>query len=247
MLHLKSRENAEVKKVAALALAKERAAQKKYVVEGERAIREHVLAKSPIDTLYVDEEFLEAAQQLVPVSRIVIVTTPVLQKMSGLATPSGMLAVVDIVNAPLKAINAQTLILAQVSDPGNMGTLIRTATAMGITAIVVVEGCDPWAPKVVQASAGTIARVAITRTSWDRMLEIKKNTDLCALTVTGGKSPQELSKNPMALVIGNEAHGLPEEWQAACAERMTLPMPGGTESLNAAVAGSIALYLSHVR
>lgn len=136
------------------------------------------------------------------------------------------------------------IVLAKLSDPGNVGTLIRTAVAMNVHTVVCVETVDPYSPKVVQASAGTLAAVNLVQLSWDELMQQKGNLQLCALIVSGGKKPSELTNSNTLLVIGSEAHGLPNDWFHACETTMTIEMPGNAESLNAAVAGSIALYLT---
>ena len=133
-------------------------------------------------------------------------------------------------------------VLAQVSDPGNMGTLIRTTAAMGLNSVVCIEGVDPWHPKVVQSSAGAIAAVNVFQMDWQTLIDNKGDIKLAALVVEEGAEPSTIDKNSL-IVIGNEANGLPRNWSATCNQQITLPMPGHTESLNAAVAGSIALYL----
>ncbi len=165
-----------------------------------------------------------------------------MEKMSTTKTPSGYLAVFTIPPKPQPTFE-RGIVLANITDPGNMGTLIRSATAMNVKTVVIVDGVDPWSPKVVQASAGTVGSVALLECSWQELLTYKQDKQLCAFVVKNGKTPQELELNDMLLVIGNEAHGISNDWLNDCEFTCTLPMPGNTESLNAAVAGSIALYL----
>jgi TrmH family RNA methyltransferase len=119
---------------------------------------------------------------------------------------------------------------------------MRSCVAFGKKTIVCVEGVDPWNPKVIQASAGTIGSATIFTWSWQELLRNKKNLTLCALVVHGGKPPHQITITETLMVIGNEAHGIPQEMLTTCDELLTLPMPGQTESLNAAVAGSIGMY-----
>ncbi len=123
-----------------------------------------------------------------------------------------------------------------------MGTLIRTTAAMGLKTVVCIETVDPWSPKVIQSSAGTIAAVNIFQIDWGILMQYKGDLSLNALVVLGGDAPSTMPKNSL-IVIGNEAKGLPEKWVSKCEQHITLPMPGQTESMNAAVAGAIALYL----
>ena len=165
-----------------------------------------------------------------------------MEKISTTKTPSGYLAVFTIPKQPQPTVE-RGIVLANITDPGNMGTLMRSAAAMNIKTVVVVDGVDPWSPKVVQASAGSVGTLTIYQCSWQELLKHKQEKKLCALVVKNGKAPQEHELNDVFLVIGNEAHGIPSDWLNDCELKCTLPMPGKTESLNAAVAGSIALYL----
>ena len=112
---------------------------------------------------------------------------------------------------------------------------------------MIIEGVDPYSPKVVQASTGTIGMISLFQWSWQELLKNKGNLSLIALAVSGGKSPSEVTADNTLLVIGSEAHGIPKEWIEKCDDTLTLPMPGATESLNAAVAGSIALYVLNMK
>ena len=187
---------------------------------------------------------------------VILVTPAVMAKISAAVTPSGLLAVFTRPTS-LSAQEAQKvtvgLVLAQIQDPGNMGTLLRTAAACAVKTVVIIEGADPWSPKVIQASAGTVALLTLLQWDWHKVITYKYTTPnilLCALVVSDGIPPHELTaefyQKKRALVVGNEAQGIPQAWQDQCDMRLSLPMPGAIESLNAAVAGSIALYITHV-
>jgi TrmH family RNA methyltransferase len=136
--------------------------------------------------------------------------------------------------------------MVELNDPGNMGTLMRTCAALNKKTVVCVGGVDPYHPKVVQASAGTLGLLDIFQLSWVDVVHIANTNklSLCGLIVRGGKQHTEISFDKTLLIVGSEAHGLPIEYAQACDQTMTLSMPGKTESLNAAIAGSIALYLA---
>jgi TrmH family RNA methyltransferase len=234
--------NSEIKALAKLDTAKERSHQQRFVVEGIRVCQTFIKAgKKPLQ-LYVTQEQLKAAYDLVPESLITCVSQPIMHKISHTKTPSGFLGIFALPALPEPSLIGAGLVLAQVAEPGNMGTLIRTCAALGYKSVVIVGGADIWSPKVVQATAGTLALVNIFTWSWQELMTHKKNLHLVALVVQGGKKPQELPLTNALLVVGNEAHGIPQQWLADCQEQLTIGMPGGTESLNAAVAGSIALY-----
>ncbi len=235
--------NPLIKGIARLHEAKERRQKKLCIIEGTRAIKTG-LTRLKLHKIVCTAAGLDEALQLTNVRNIVCVSSDVMKKISTATTPSGILAVFGI-PTPEKTLD-RGLVLARVSDPGNMGTLIRTAGACGIRSIIVVEGTDPWSPKVIQASAGTIALVDIFQWDWKTLMASRKSLKLAALVPTGGSSIDSLKPSNTLLVVGNEAHGIPAEWLSQCEERITLPMPGGTESLNASIAGSIALYMTFV-
>lgn len=234
--------NEEIKLVAALKNGKDRDEQGRFVAEGLRVISTFVQAGWKPTMLYATDKTMPQAQELGNQSNITLVSLEVMEKMSQAATPSQLLAIFRIPVAPdITHLNAG-LVLANLSDPGNVGTLMRTAAAMNVPSIVMVEGVDPWHPKVVQASAGTIALLNVFQLSWDELIAQKRELKLYALTVSGGNKPEDINPTNALLVVGNEAHGLPSQWIAQCDDAITIPMPGNTESLNAAVAGSIAMY-----
>jgi TrmH family RNA methyltransferase len=125
--------------------------------------------------------------------------------------------------------------LWRVSDPGNVGTLLRTADAFG-AGLALSEGCaDPIGPRAVRASAGAIFRVPIVR--WSELPERR-----LALVARGGEALADVElEPPLAFLLGSEREGLPEALVAQC-HKVTIPMPGAAESLNVAAAGAIALY-----
>lgn len=236
--------NPIVKHVVKLHAAKHRAELQEFIAEGFRTISTIIKAGHQPITLFTVDEFLYDAQQLVEDEHIIAVTPLVMEKMSTAQSPSGLLATFKI--PPHSSLNTLSsgLVLAQVTDPGNMGTLIRTAAAMNKKTVVCIETVDPWNPKVVQATAGAIGNVSIVNVTWQELINHKKNIPLYALVPSEGKNPNDVNLRDALIVVGSESHGIPQEWIDQCDEKITLPMPGNFESLNAAVAGSIALYLS---
>jgi TrmH family RNA methyltransferase len=127
------------------------------------------------------------------------------------------------------------LALWRLADPGNVGTLLRTADAFG-AAVALSHGCaDPLSPKALRASAGAIFRVPLVR--WEEVPGRR-----LALVAHGGEPLDAVDlAPPVTFLLGAERHGLPEDLVAECHE-VTIPLPGGAESLNVAAAGAIALY-----
>lgn len=242
-------QNPLIKAINSLKNSKNRSKNGQFVAEGHNTIKTLLQTNSNLNlvNLICTSKTLNLAQNLAQNDQIILVNDLIMAKISTNSTPAELFAVLQKPKNSPEIVNLTTgCVLAQIADPGNMGTLIRTTAAMGFKTCVVVEGCDPWGPKVVQASAGTIGFINIVELSWPELLiQAKKaSLELCALVVHAGQKPTDLDLNNTLIVVGNEANGLPESWVNDCQQKLTLPMPGNTESLNAAVAGSIALYLA---
>lgn len=242
---IKSRQNPEIKQLCLLHHAKHRKALKQFLAEGLRTVETLMSRMKPLQ-LYMTQEFFDERLIYSSAHETTIVSPEVMEKISTTTTAPGVVglfAIPEPITAPL----TKGMVLCDITNPGNMGTLIRTAAAMDSKTVVIVDGVDPWHPKVIQATAGTIALVNIIECSWQELIKNKKNLKLCALVVRNGQSVDILSRDDILIVIGNEATGIPPQWLTDCELNCTLHMPGKTESLNAAIAGSIALYLAFIK
>lgn len=247
MRHINSVDNPLIKTIVSLQDAKARKATGQFIGEGLRVCTTLLESEMQLVHLLVTEEFIDKALELVPEEQCFSVNSRVMNKISTSVTPSGMLGVFEIPKQRSLYTLTPGLVLARISDPGNMGTMIRTAAAFGIKSVVAVEGADPYSPKVVQASAGMIGTVALFCVTWELLMIHKKEFQLAALVMKDGESPSAIRPKKTLLVVGSEAHGIPQEWLAQCEQKITLPMPGGAESLNAAIAASIALYWGWIK
>ena len=146
--------------------------------------------------------------------------------------------------SPYSEINPEKggIVLHGIADPGNAGTILRTAAAFGWKQCVWINGCDPWSHKVVQASAGALPRMHIQQTTDAMIPTLVAALPLAALVARDGQPPDAFPAHPRWLVVGSEAHGLPDDVISQCVERVTLPMVPEVESLNAAMATAIAAY-----
>jgi len=243
MKRFESLQNPTIKKITQLQTTQKRKQYKQFIAEGLRTCKTLLESSIQLVQLYTTENMESQAKQLTHEKNISLVSDKIMGKIAPTKTPSGMLSVFTIPKETKPTTMKAGLVLANISDPGNMGTLIRSSVAFGFSQIILIEGCDPWNPRTVQASAGTIGEAQIIKMSWPELVAFKNRPLLCALCPKKGEKIKSEQKNQL-LVIGNEAHGIPEEWCQDCEKMITLSMPGNAESLNAAVAGSIALYLS---
>ncbi len=184
------------------------------------------------------EDLVEAAAGFEPVELLVAgedVEPELLAEVSTLAHPPRVIAVYRRDDLP-RGVRPITIALWRVSDPGNVGTLLRAADAFA-AGIALSEGCaDPTGPKAVRASMGSLFRVPVS--GFD-----EPTGKRVALVPSGGIPLPELDSGAeVVLVLGAEREGLPTEVLERCEERASIPQPGGSDSLNVAIAGAIALY-----
>ena len=125
-----------------------------------------------------------------------------------------------------------------------MGTLIRTAAAFNCLPIIIVDGVNPFNQKVIQASAGNLNQNQLICCNYSEFKKQAKNKNTISMIVKNGIEPKKINFKNSILCIGNEINGLPKDFILESKQKMTLPMPGETESLSAATAGSIGIYCS---
>jgi RNA methyltransferase, TrmH family len=169
---------------------------------------------------------------------LTLVTDAALGRLAGTKTPRGPIAVIPIPPDPVE-VSGNLLVAYGVSDPGNLGALIRIAAAFGWEFGYTDGSADPWAPKAMRGAMGGHFRCEIIRVG--DLDDLEKWTTV-ATVVEGGIPPSQVSGGPHVVLVGEEASGLPAHVAAACDHQVTIPMPGGTESLNAAVAAGIVVY-----
>lgn len=165
-------------------------------------------------------------------------------ELSPVETPSGVLAVIGIPQPQLPPRPELCLLLEDIQDPGNLGTLLRSAAAAGVQVAWLSTGCaDAWAPKALRAGMGAHFVLVVE----ERVNLVEKASDFLGVTLaTSLSATQSLYDldltGPMMLIVGNEGAGVSVELQAAASKRVRIPMPGRVESLNVAAAASICLF-----
>lgn len=241
-----------LKKYRELADKKGRLEHGVFLVEGEKAISQVTSGRR--------EEITEiiCVNEPPPLLRrypLRTVTESQFRYISSIQKPQGVAAVVrlpqDIYTANLPDhIGDRILLLEDIQDPGNAGTLIRTAAALGFSGVILTESsADPFSPKAVQAAAGTVLSVWIRKTAtYLELVKSLKNAGhvLVAADVRGNDGPEILSNlNKLVLALGNEAAGVSQELLAMADYSVRIPTsPDKAESLNVAACGAILMYLS---
>lgn len=170
------------------------------------------------------------------------VSEAVLARLAPTEHPRGPITVMRMPEAAhLEAVD--TVVLLGIGDPGNAGTLIRSAAAFGFRVAVGHDGVDVWSPKVLRAGAGAHFIVGISVLGADPVAELRSaGLVVTAATPKGGMAPAVPPGGAIALMIGNEPRGLPEDVVAGAEVAVSIPIAAGIESLNAGVAGSILMY-----
>jgi TrmH family RNA methyltransferase len=168
-----------------------------------------------------------------------------MQSLSETETPQGILAVLALTNSPIPNSPNFLLIPDQIRDPGNLGTLLRTAAAAGVQAVLIPpETTDAFAPKVVRSGMGAHFRLPIHALTWEEIEQISKSANLqIFLADMDGISCWETDlRQPLALIVGSEAEGASEQASKLANQQIGIPMMGKMESLNAGVAGSVLMF-----
>ena len=230
-------------------------------LEGENLLREALASGLPLKTIFVSERvappaWLPRGIELLVLADEVFASAVATQHPQGIAAL--LVPPVWTIESVFPASPPQNkapllLVAAGLQDPGNLGTLIRSAEAFGATAVLTTAGTvNEWNQKALRASAGSVFRVPVVQVGAEQLIALKsRGVRLLAAVAPGSESgPGTISEAvshsdltlPCALMIGNEGAGLPAELLSLADARTTIPTPGGVESLNAAVAGSLLLY-----
>jgi TrmH family RNA methyltransferase len=242
--------NPFIKQLRALATSKKaRQESGTFMMEGWRAIDTlltHNSNQYKLETLVVSEDWIDDAR-LPKELETVRIPAHLFEKISEVKNAQGILGVVRHVGTPV-AFNPEKghyLLLDNLRDPGNLGTLIRSAVGAGFDGILLYGDCvEPFNPKVVRSTMGTLAFSNIwniQRTDIDRLMHMEY--ELCITTGLGGENLYETTfPDKTVLVVGSEAHGVSEELMQRATHKITIPLAAACESLNAAIAGSICMF-----
>ncbi len=250
MPDISSTQNDRVKWVRTLQTrSRNRRKEKVFIVEGGNLIDEALQAEAVFKEIFVTADYTEAnLQQMETIVNLGLeplsVTPDVLSAMSDTQSPQGILAVLEVFDPPLDDDIDFALIIDGISDPGNMGTIMRAAVGAGVTMMYVTTGTvDIYNPKVVRSAAGAHFRLPIRRGSWERAQSMLAQHVVFLADSGGGANYFDVDwVQPSALIVSEEAHGPSAEARKAAHAYVSIPMPGGIESLNVSIATGILLF-----
>jgi RNA methyltransferase, TrmH family len=257
MNYIQSSQNNTIKEIKALHLKKNRDAQGLYFIEGIRFISDAIdNGQQIVKVIFSDKlESLNGGKELIDMITATcedcsLVSEKLFKEISDTQTPQGILAVLKKTEFVFDTVIEQghsLVILDSLQDPGNVGTIIRTADAAGISAVILAKGCvDLFSPKVLRATMGSIFHMPIFEgIDINETIDILKKSGykVIASHLAGQNNyfDEDLTGKSV-IVVGNEANGISNETAKVADRLVKIPMPGRAESLNASVAASIMIY-----
>ncbi|MCE7860192.1 MAG: RNA methyltransferase [Chloroflexi bacterium CFX2] len=244
-----SNQNPKIKLVRALlGRPKERREAGAFVVEGVRLVEEAAKGDWRFEIVLYDETLSERGRLQVESLRlkgvdVEEVSPSVMKSISETEAPQGILAVVEYLQLPIPQSPNFILIPDQVRDPGNLGTLLRSAAASGVDAVLIPpETTDAFAPKVLRSGMGAHFRLPIHEMSWDEIEKTVAGMKVYIADMDGQPFWETDLTKPIALIVGSEAEGVSDNARKVANGKISIPMKGETESLNAGVAGSVLMF-----
>ena len=241
--------NPGIKMVRSLQRRKSRQQERAFIVEGVRAVNDVLAAGVTPTGLYiredVDDRVLDQAPGHVPLRRV---TSQLFDSLTDTVHPQGVLAVVpmlDEADLPEATTQPVIMVLDGVRDPGNMGTLFRSAAGAGLDHIVIGPECvDPYHPRAVRAAMGAHFRIPFSQYPWDNLAPYLANFDVVALADAHGEAGYDAVgwTSSAAMIVGGEAFGPSSRAYDIANVRVSIPLANGVESLNAGVAGSLLAF-----
>lgn len=238
-----SRQNERVKQIRALKQKKFRDETGLYLVEGVKSVCEALKSTHQVVTVAGTEQMLARIDSdLLSTVDVLEVSDSVFESISDEVTPQGVIAVVKKPVYKLTAPSGCCILSDGVSDPGNIGAIIRTAAASGYNEVYFINSADPYSPKAVRSSMSGIFKVKTYFGSKEDVLSVI-DKPITVATMEGENVFNFTAPKDFCLVIGNEANGVSEQVKGLAKYKVSIPMQNGVESLNASVSAGILMYL----
>ena len=216
-------------------------------LEGEKQLYEAVVNNSQIEKIFVlSDKYDDFANKFANlINKTIVVSLNVIEKLSSTKTPQGIVAIVKFPNLKVRKPNGNYLVLDNIQDPGNMGTIIRSAVGADFLDIYSINSVDFRNDKVVRSTMGNIFKVNIFQLTTDEFIDNFKTWSLPLYSADfGGENIFEFKpEQQYGIVIGNEGNGVSDEISNICTKKVTIPMKNNLESLNAGVSSAIIMYV----
>ncbi|EJT6163920.1 RNA methyltransferase [Clostridium perfringens] len=249
MLEIESKNNNLFKEIKKLKEKKHRIKSNKYLIEGLRFVEEAIKSKVSIDSIIFTESFKEKNPDLfLKINeniKLIQMNEALLKQLCSTENPQGIVGVINMQNKELKS-GELVILVDKVQDPGNMGTIIRTAHAAGAAGIVMTKGTvDIYNDKTLRSTMGSIFYIPIVEDdSLNFVKSLKKEGYKLVVSSLQGKNNffEENLQGKVMIAVGNEGNGVSDEVYDIADIKVKIPMPGEAESLNVAVATSIMIY-----
>jgi TrmH family RNA methyltransferase len=209
-----------------------------YIIEGEKLLNEAIASGQNIEAVFATEMQATALD----LKTFTLVEKAKMKQLSSLKTPPGVVAILKQQNTLMPRNAKLVLALDGIKDPGNLGTIIRTADAFQVDAIVCSEdSVDVYSPKVVQATMGSLFRIPVCQIDLKEYFKELNSYFKYGLYLKGNSLYKEKFKHPAVLVMGSESHGISKEIEASLDRKLTIPMNEKVESLNVSTATAVTL------
>ena len=252
-----AKDNDKVKYTKSLLKSKNRNKESKFIIEGYRILTLAIECNAKLDYVFINEDFEKKQEHKDFLEvlkkkdiRVYKTTNKIFEDLTDTENTQGIIGVVKFKQRTLEENltdnNRFVLILDRIQDPGNMGTIIRTADAAGVDAIIALKGCvDIYNPKVIRSTMGSIFDMNIIQATQDDALRVLKDNNfeiVSSYLNTDNYYNTVDYTNKVALVIGNEANGVNDELISKSDTLVKIPIYGNAESLNAAISSAILMY-----
>lgn len=217
-----------------------RRAEKKVLLAGTKMVQEFASSQTPIDTILLQE----GCSFSFPARETIIVSYEILKKITGTVRPEPIAALVPLPAFQNLSFSSHLLVLDGIADPGNLGTLLRSALALGWDGVYLLENtCDPFNEKALRAAKGATFRLPLAQGSWNDFMKLVDQNSFQVLVadVEGKDIRQTTSSLPIALLLSRESQGVRDEAKKSFS-KITIPIQKQMESLNVATAGAILMY-----
>lgn len=252
--YIQSRQNAQIKDLRRLLTSRGRRQQGKYLIEGHHLVKEALIYDQVIETMLMTQEYydnhFESLNQATDASTLILISESVAKELSETPAPQGVFAVIQIPRIALerwKAVHGKYLLLDGIQDPGNLGTLIRTASAADFDGVFLGTGTvDPYNAKVIRASQGAIWQIDLLPGDLSEAISHLQAIGVPVYASDLSKDSKDYRslfvKGSVGIVLGNEGQGIRQEILTLATSTVHIPMPGQAESLNVGVAGGILMF-----